>query len=253
MSKGKKKQVKVQLVSDVHTEFDEDRGIPWAKEMPVGAPVLVVAGDLGTKKTIVGVLEILCSRFDHVVYVAGNHEHYGSSFPEIDSMRAALNESMPKLHWLENTSTEIDGKKFHGTTLWFRDDPMNAIYASQLNDFRTIKDFQMEVYDRNKKAVNFIRDTCSPGDVVVTHHLPSDRSIPEVFKTSKLNCFYVCHMDATMQSRRPGTWLHGHTHASCDYQQGNTRIVCNPFGYYRPEDYIDHRNRKFNPKLVIDV
>ena len=28
------------------------------------------------------------------------------------------------------------------------------------------------------------------------------------------------------------TWLFGHTHDAMDFELGNTRLVCNPHGYY---------------------
>lgn len=42
-------------------------------------------------------------------------------------------------------------------------------------------------------------------------------------------------------------WFHGHTHDSCDYQFGRTRVLCNPFGY------PDAVNREFRGDLVVGV
>jgi len=84
-------------------------------------------------------------------------------------------------------------------------------------------------------------------DVVVTHYLPSQRSVSVAWRGSVINPFFVCDMDRFIQVVQPKLWLHGHTHTSCNYEIGKTRIVCNPFGY--PDDL----NEQYNPKLVIEV
>jgi Icc-related predicted phosphoesterase len=68
-------------------------------------------------------------------------------------------------------------------------------------------------------------------DVVVTHHLPTQRSVPPRFSSSPLNAFFVCDVEELIEERRPRLWMHGHTHTSVDTRIGPTRILCNPFGY----------------------
>jgi len=38
-------------------------------------------------------------------------------------------------------------------------------------------------------------------------------------------------LDELVEERRPAVWVHGHTHLGGDYEIGETRVVCNPFGY----------------------
>jgi hypothetical protein len=47
---------------------------------------------------------------------------------------------------------------------------------------------------------------------------------------------------------RPALWLHGHVHHSLDYQLFDTRVVCNPRGYFDLE-----LNPLFNPALILEV
>ena len=49
-----------------------------------------------------------------------------------------------------------------------------------------------------------------------------------------------------IEEQRPALWVHGHTHDSCDYQVGVTRVVCNPRGY-------EDENKRFDPELVVTV
>lgn len=73
------------------------------------------------------------------------------------------------------------------------------------------------------------------GDVVVTHHLPSPRSTHQKYTGSPLNRFFLATMSLELEQlmfdRKPALWVHGHTHETCDYRVGVTRVVCNPRGY----------------------
>lgn len=239
----------IRLVSDIHTEFHADGGKSWVRSQdPTGVDVLVIAGDLGTLKTVPNVLYALCNVYPHVVYVSGNHELYGASFGDCAMRRRELNETLHNLHWLHNSATEINGQRFIGTTMWFRDDPMNVFYRGQMNDFRAIRGFARQVPEENREAVRYLQANIRKGDVVVTHHLPSMRSVEPRFTHSELNRFYVCHMEATIAACKPALWCHGHSHASSDYTVGVTRVVSNPFGY------VGHDlNPAFNEALIVAV
>jgi Icc-related predicted phosphoesterase len=82
--------------------------------------------------------------------------------------------------------------------------------------------------------------------VVVTHHLPHCRSIPARFKGDLLNAAYASDLSEVIEMGRPVLWIHGHTHDSCDYTVGDTRVICNPRGY-------DDENGHFNLSLTVQV
>jgi len=84
--------------------------------------------------------------------------------------------------------------------------------------------------------------------IVVTHHGPSQRSVLSRFKNDLLSAAHSSHLDDLVERSGAALWIHGHTHDSCDYVIGGTRVVCNPRGYY---GYA--LNRHFNPGLVIEV
>jgi hypothetical protein len=50
-----------------------------------------------------------------------------------------------------------------------------------------------------------------------------------------------------VKDNSPRWWFHGHTHESCDYVFGKTRVICNPFGYPRAT------NRAFRANLIVEV
>jgi hypothetical protein len=48
-------------------------------------------------------------------------------------------------------------------------------------------------------------------------------------------------------------WVHGHTHASCDYVAGQTRVVCNPKGYGPVKTGGEYENPEFDAGLIVEI
>jgi hypothetical protein len=97
--------------------------------------------------------------------------------------------------------------------------------------------------------------------VVITHHLPSQRSIAPRYAGSLSNAGFVSELEPMMGAERVQLWIHGHTHSSFDYTVAGTRVVCNPRGYARglgsnPEQArptLSFENPEFQPALVIEI
>jgi hypothetical protein len=89
------------------------------------------------------------------------------------------------------------------------------------------------------------------GDVIITHFLPSWRSVHPKWAAAATNCFFVSDQEPLMVERKPALWLHGHTHDSADYQVGPTRVVCNPFGYAVQGG--QHLNPRYTEEKFLDV
>jgi Icc-related predicted phosphoesterase len=225
--------LRIRIVSDLHLEFHPDGGQRLLSTMNFrGSDALVVAGDLCDAKTIVRSFELLCGAFlGPVIYVPGNHEYYGSSFSEVGDLLASAEHTYPNLSVLNNKTIHVSGQRILGTTLWFPDQPDNHRYEGMLNDFRMIHGFKEDVYIANVRARQFLEDEMQIGDIVVTHHLPSRKSVAERYKKSPFNRFFVTPLDTLILQRQPTLWVHGHTHDSVDYHLSHTRVVCNPFGY----------------------
>lgn len=232
--------MKIQIVSDLHAEFQADAGKAFARSLDnTGVDVLVIAGDTGTLRqtrnkiaNVTEALSYLCDRFSQVVFVAGNHEYYQArSIREVEDTLGMFTAGHPNLHWLNRTSVTIDGQRFLGGTMWFKDDPLSFGARKNMNDFAVIPGFVPWVFNENQKTVEFLRREMKAGDVVVTHHLPSPQSIDPDYRGSPLNSFYVCDMTKEILAKRPALWAHGHSHCSMDYMLGDTRVIGNPFGY----------------------
>ena len=240
----------LRIISDLHLEFLRSPGaVDSFIDRLVGenkGNALVLAGDVAGHSGLAYALARFCERFDDVIYVPGNHEFYGTNFAKLRDTLAKI--AAPGLHILDNGVVEIHGRRFVGSTLWFPDDPLSPYYCSRLNDFHRIEDFAETVYEENRRSVEFLQKHVMKGDIVITHHLPSGFSVADRFRSSPLNRFFVCEMDALIVDREPRLWIHGHSHDSCDYMLGTTRVICNPFGY----PAIDE-NPRFKRDMIIDL
>lgn len=252
--------MKIWLFSDLHLEFADLR-------QPLAIPnadVCVVAGDL-CRVPANGVrwLAENIARAMPCVYVAGNHEFYKGSIKEgLEDGRAAV-ARLPDVHFLENDFVVIDGIRFIGATLWTDywiegHKKLAMLHARErMNDYRKIakqrnpwQRFVPETaYRMHMESRRFIETALKAHPittVVVTHHLPHAGSIPSMFKGDLLNAAYVSDLTEVIEAGRPALWVHGHTHNSCDYQVGNTRVVCNPRGY-------EDENSEFDPAFIVRV
>ncbi|RUU61348.1 metallophosphoesterase [Mesorhizobium sp. M2C.T.Ca.TU.002.02.1.1] len=252
--------MKIWLLSDVHLEVADLRGPLKIPE----ADVCVVAGDL-CRAPANGV-HWLAENIAHAmpcVYVAGNHEFYGGGVREgLEDGRAAA-AKFANIHFLEDASVVIQGVQFLGATLWtdyrVQGHPQVAMFHARqrMNDYRKIavrrnpwQRFLPETAYRMHMGSRRFIETALKADatptVVVTHHLPHVGSIPARFAHDLLNAAYASDLTRVIEDGRPALWVHGHTHDSCDYVVGSTRIVCNPRGY-------DDENRAFDPGFVLTV
>jgi len=223
--------MRFQIISDVHCEFHRDGGKSFCETLSVISPTLVIAGDFATYDLIIRNIQILTKRFENVIYVCGNHEYYGATRGLVNQTLNKLGYRYKNFHWLNNSTVEIDGVRFLGSTMWFQDRPDNFMYQDLLNDFYCIRGFKKWIYSENKKAISFFDNNVKEGDVVITHHAPCSLSISSGFRSSDTNRFYVCDMSELIYQKKPSYWIHGHMHQAVSYGLYNTRVESNPFGY----------------------
>ncbi|MCU0822008.1 MAG: metallophosphoesterase [Spirochaetes bacterium] len=249
MVQNKNGKFRFAVMSDIHCEFHRDNGKLFINDLyPDDLDVLVLAGDINIAKNglLIDSLGMFCNKFKNqkIVYVHGNHEFYGTDRESALKTTAEAVERNPNLIWLENDIAEIKGRRFLGTPLWFSNDPENIKHEKNLADFSQIKNFREWVYVENKKSIDFLKKEIKPGDIVITHHLPTRKSIPPQFTNSTLNRFFVCDVENIITKKMPAMWIHGHTHSSNDYKMGESRIICNPFGYAAVEENSKFKGRK---------
>ena len=262
--------------NDLHTEFvgaskaevQFERlipSLPGEQDM-----VLVLAGDIiADVRTWAGSpaldvitpwLKDLAQRHLAVIYVGGNHEGYQSSFKTAFDYLNELAGEVANLHVLENDKVVVDGVKFVGTTKWTPlDGPHDGFYIQQMNDTRVIAGWNLFTWrEAYQKARYFLETELAEKHdgpvVVVTHHGPSYQSIASIYRGSTTNCAYFSNEEDLMLKHKPELWFHGHTHVSFDYVVSDyddnecTRVICNPYGYYRHEENIS-----YDPTMTVEV
>jgi len=249
--------MKILVYSDLHLEFAS------FDPPEVEADVVVLAGDISLKDF--GVFWALEKWPEKpIVYVMGNHEAYKTERNAVlKQLRASAHEV--DVYFLENDEVIIDGVRFLGCTLWtdFELFGIEKKYdcireaRENLNDFRLIKEGQ-NTFTPGDSITLFRRSTdwlksklAEPFNgktVVVTHHLPSKRSVPPEYEEDMLSACFASNLDRLLGKSE--LWIHGHTHDSFDYIAEGTRIVCNPRGYVQRNI---QENSEFNPKLVVTL
>lgn len=245
------KALKILPVSDLHLEFlDEERENELIGSL-AEADVIVLAGDIIMARYLDMIRDSLGKfkeKYDHVVYVPGNHEFYRGVTNEVENvLRVGCNEL--GVHLLEpGRPAIIEGQRFIGGTMWYPLLPSTEKNKDLINDYRLIRNFEPWVYQQNKIFGEMLLKELRGDDVVVTHHLPSVHSIAPQYNNDPGNIFFVSERDDLISVRQPKLWIHGHTHNHFDYMLGRTRIICNPKGY--PKEI---EPKGFDPNLIVEV
>jgi len=241
--------MKLRILSDLHLEWHADGGMQFVRELANSDDVLVLAGDITIGKLIPLTARAFLDRFQKVIYIHGNHEYYGSDEKEVDSWSRKVAAAVPdRWHCLDNDILQIGETRILGTSLWFPETDFVRYHRSTWSDYLSIEGFGTWVHERNHRAIEFLKRELKQGDVVVTHYLPSWRSVHPKWANSHVNCFFISDLEELILERQPKLWIHGHTHDSMDYMIGETRVVCNPFGYFMHDE-----NPKFDPNFCVEV
>lgn len=228
--------MKILVMSDLHAEFYSAINFySFVMSLdPEDIDVLILAGDICTAGNMLETMNIICQRFSNskVVWVHGNHEYYGSTRENVYRLSKQCEIENHNLKWLNGNYIEINGRRIIGHTMWYCKKNDNFKYERYMNDFIKIFDLKNWVYEENKRGIKSFEEHCRPGDIIVSHHLPSQKSVAEKFKTSDLNRFFVCDVEKQIKELRPALWIHGHTHYEFNYQLYDTTVICNPRGYH---------------------
>lgn len=253
-------------MSDIHFEFmgQDDLARFWKnledlkKRDP--ANTLVLAGDtcqVGQREAVWQTrMAQLCGYYSKVIYVPGNHEYYRSSFVAVDKFLADIADTNPNtwsLYRIDRGPIEVEGHRFIGSTMWFKDTKPTYRQKSNMSDFHVIGNFEPEVYNRHEEFVEKVMGRLRGNDIVISHHLPLPASIDAQYYGSELNPFFMTNMSRYLaEETLPALWIHGHTHSPFDYEHvvgaKKMRVYCNPLGYP-----FENENSRFWDRCGIDV
>jgi predicted phosphodiesterase len=255
------------ILSDLHLELWRDQ-VPKIDPGVSQPDVVILAGDIhaGAKAVLWA-----AAAFPNlpVFYVHGNHEAYGGSLDVVQEQIEAACAISGNVKFLNCGEYRVGDVRFLGATLWtdfclFGDDQRReSILQSEalMTDYKRIRlakngyrklraldTMQLHAahrfWLRNRLAEPFHGKT-----VVITHMAPSMRSVPAEYLGDPVSAAFASNLDDLAAGA--DLWVHGHMHASCDYQIGKCRVLCNPLGYMTRGGGAE--NSHFDPNLVAEL
>lgn len=254
--------MKIAICSDVHLEFG-----PLTLENPGGVDVLILSGDIIVERDLDEWNETqaengfsrhrsvmfhtffqeCAEEFPHVIYIAGNHEHYHGDFKYTLSELKRKLAYISNLHVLDKEVFKLGDTIFVGSTLWTdmnKEDPLTLLHMKDyMNDFRIIKNSNSQVY----RKVPVYEDTPYDGQVrkqigMKMKEEPA-RFTPQDAVEENKKCFeYIKHIVSESAPWEQIVVVGHHTpsHQSCHPRYAHDHIMNG--GYHNSyEEYImDH-------------
>ena len=248
--------MRIHYMSDVHLEFGA-----LQTRLPKGE-VVILAGDItllaamdpaktdasarAVRKNTQQFFDAVQTNFERVVYLMGNHEHYGFC---IDESADAIRHHFPGVTLLEDAHVALDDAILCGATLWTDmggGDPlieqtvqrgMSDFYVIEKRDGDRTRAFRPSdaraLFVASLSHIEEVADANPDKTLVVaTHHAPSKLGVAPSQRTSKINAAYFTDLTAFIEDRpNIGVWIHGHTHVQTEYAIGRCRVLSNARGY----------------------
>ncbi|KIH93588.1 Ser/Thr protein phosphatase superfamily [Sporothrix brasiliensis 5110] len=262
----------VQLVSDLHLEAPKAYDV---FEIVPKSPILALAGDIGNveahKDDFAAFIDRLLRQFRVVLFVAGNHEAYHSTWPRTLDVLQKLEADVHKRRVDDDTLGEFvfldrrayrladsspgtsSGTVILGCSLFSHIPPARAMTVSMgMNDFYHIGDgWDVALHNAaHTRDLVWLNETVAAleGDegvhtiLVLTHWCPTldARARDPKHTSDALTSAFATDLTAEpcFLSAKVKTWGFGHTHYNCDFemeragQRGPLRLVTNQRGYY---------------------
>ena len=217
--------MKIHILNDLHIEFGD------FKLQDTDADVVVLAGDIGLGTD--GLKWIENQKINKpVIYVLGNHEYYHHEMGFIDEIKTS---AAANIHVLNDDVVEIDDVRFLGSTLWtdfllfgeaekyfavqHAKKGMADFEVITLNGRRFSPEDSIRLHEQSRVWLKCMLSLPFEGKtVVVTHHLPSSKSVPPRFSKNFLTPAFASNLEELMDAERVALWIHGHTHDAFDYE-----------------------------------
>lgn len=263
--------MKFDYISDVHDDFW--RGRELVLENPENIPTLVVGGDLSNnRETTTGILNKYRKVYDNVLFVDGNHDHYGNNQ---DKTWMYFHNRLSKIgvSFLPASGRIINGVLFIGTNGWY--------------DFRSCEDVEQNVqkerwhqFMADARVVDFTErqpEELAEDDsiwlsacindaqenvnvdriVVVTHSVPLRRFVvgPDHRWYNTNGSFHSTLLSKCLthnDNDKIKMWLFGHTHFTHHAHQDGVEYICNPRGYPGERNKWLNGNTEYGP-LTLEV
>jgi predicted phosphohydrolase len=234
--------MKIQYASDLHQEFDKNRRYLKKKPLVVEGEILLLAGDITNFVLLDKPIEFIdwaSDNYEAVYWLPGNHEWYSY---DMSKKETVLNEKIKdNVFLVNNVSIMHKDVNLIFSTLWGRIGPLYEWQIGQgLSDFRLIKmgkkKFCTQDFNRlHNESVAFLDNAIKQNtgkSIIVTHHVPTCKNYPAMFKGSSLNEAFAVEMHDFIEDSKANYWIYGHHHFnSMEMHIGKTKLITNQLGY----------------------
>ncbi|MDR2860273.1 MAG: metallophosphoesterase [Elusimicrobiota bacterium] len=273
--------MKIRIISDLHTDVNEEFDISWKNKNLL----TVIAGDIAG--SLADTKKFLRAKLNNVIFIAGNHMVYNYESKPIQLLYQDLKDEFPidsNIAFLQDSYKEIDDVVFIGATLWTDFSYNNGMFNKGdsketiteinmkiakecMNDYKwgsylskdgmlvSFEPYHCQIMFRD--SLKFIKKTydkfadSKKKIVLIVHHGISPQILGRGYTHDELAAEYITDLESYIKTKMPKLSLiiHGHIHTSYAYKIGGVSVICNARGY------IDHglKNTDFNKDLTIDI
>ncbi|KAF2489201.1 Ser/Thr protein phosphatase [Lophium mytilinum] len=266
-----------QILSDLHLEHSDQYA---TFDLPISAPNLILAGDIGRLADYDAYLGFLVRRttlFERVFLVLGATEFHGLSFNAGIAAAKRL-EAEPalkgKLILLHQQKYDLPGTNLSvlGCTLWSRiPESAAAAVVARVPDFRNIEHWSVEAQNAaHADDVSWLKSQVSAnrrfaGEIaldgrpersllVVTHHAPAMRECNAPWAVDSPWCSAgATDLLAGWDWTGVRTWVFGCTHWTTDFVVFGVRAVSNQRGVQEGGELAGEEKKKKKAATVFDV
>ncbi len=260
--------LRIQIVSDLHLEFPDNRAWLSAHPLEVTGDILLIAGDTAyldlpdsgreTYKAY-DFWHWASRNYKQVIVCLGNHDFYSyydlATMPDNYCLEIRQN---VKAYY--NSVVHLPDVDIIVSTLWSKIEPENEYMVE-----RGVSDFYRIKYDGHSlNAQNFnaeherclafiqqaVADSRAKKKIVLTHHVPTQLCTAPEFKGSTINGAFTVELGNYIADSGIDYWIYGHSHRNIEAQIGATRIISNQLGYISHGEY---RRNGFDPSKYIEV
>jgi len=256
--------MQLQIASDLHLEFPENRNYIRSNPLQVAGDILLLAGDiipLIHLERYDDFFNLIADSYEHTYWVPGNHEYYHF---DIANRSGAFQENIrSNVTLLNNRTIDMDNTRIHFTTLWSDISKNKAPYIQRgMTDFQVIKvegkRLSIEKYNQmHSESLAFLDAALKAKNtkdsivrnIIVSHHVPTFQHYPREYLGSVLNEAFATDLDGFIESSCADYWVYGHHHAATnDFSVGRTKLVTNQLGYIRQDEH-----KAFDPGKTLDL
>lgn len=237
--------MKFYYISDLHLQVNDfNELLPLFDKEDMNDSYLILAGDVSDLVDVgcpiayyIEFFRKVCRRFKQVFYVYGNHEFWNSSPSDIKEAET-LFDSISNLTYCKLNEPvkliTVEDKTILMFSDWFDLKP-DWILRPRTNDPKYIRNFETFSHNyRNSIDTALNKTPNQKVDLVITHYLPHEESIPIRYRGgthNDVNNYFNTNRFYLVEQRfNPDVWVHGHTHDKVNTQINNCKVLCNPYG-----------------------